>query len=347
MIMYFLPVTILFLVFASLQVTYTLVNRKEKREKKLLVNELLVALLFFSSGILYPFLYQAHNPSLDINVLNFLWITSSIMILAEMILWASIISLNAIKCRYDPERKLARDFSVFKKHFLEDWKYDFRKDVERKLLHMLPVAVIFGIWTIGSLFDVIGLLGQWNIDVFSFSYWLIVTIGFAFVLMFAVADLLRLAAPSGLPNWAIKWYQKSMKPNELETYISSAPLVLSFVPFLFAPFPVFASVALITSLGDAAASLIGKRYGKHKVSEKSKKTVEGYIAGISSTFLIVILTTNVYHSLYPINIGTIVAMATMAAFLFWTIDVFAKNVSDNLLNPLICGGGMWLVVLFA
>ena len=74
-----------------------------------------------------------------------------------------------------------------------------------------------------------------------------------------------------------------MKQSELHTFIASTPLVLSFIPFIFAPFPIFASVALITTGADAVACIIGKKYGKHSLKTNSKKTVEGFIAGGLST----------------------------------------------------------------
>ncbi len=343
--MFFLPVTLIFLGYGTIQLIFTLQNHKEKRQKNFFINELILCFLFFMAGFLFPLMYQSHNPSLDPNVLNFLWATTSIFILIEEFVLGSIVIYDILVCKKNPSLKIERGHENFKKNFIQNWNYDFRKDIERKFFHLVPVIVIFLLWTLGNILDANGVLAQWNIDIYSFSYWLIVTIGFGFVLMFTIADVLKLKKSYLLPKWAIRWYRKSMMPEELETYIASTPLVLSFVPFLFTPFPIFASVTLITSVSDAVASLIGKKYGKYKFFEKSEKTIEGSIAGFASTFILVVLTTIIYNSFMPVDLGTIFVMASVASFIFLMVDIFAKGVNDNILNPILTGFGMWAIVL--
>ncbi len=341
--MYFLPTTIIFISLASISIIQTIKKRVEKKEKHLFTNEILVGLLFLLSGILFPFMYVAHS-NLPVDTLNFLWLSTSLILIFEIILWLSIMFKNSFKVKSKPEE--VWDYKTFCKEFRANWKYDFKKDVERKFLHLLPVFVIFIFWTLGMILDSLGVLAQLGLDTYSFAYWLIITVGFAFCVMFQVADLARLSKPYLLPQWAKSWYSKSMKPDELESYISSAPLVLSFVPFVFAPFPIFAAVALITAGADAAASLVGKKYGKHKFKENSKKTIEGYIAGFSMTFLIVVMVTGIYHPFMAVSIGIIVTMAIVASMLFLLIDAFAGNITDNILNPILTGLGMWWILIF-
>ncbi|MHA1293272.1 MAG: hypothetical protein ACTSQJ_11475 [Promethearchaeota archaeon] len=340
--MYFLPTTLIFIGIAIVTFIYIFKNRKEKIEKHIFINEILVGLLFLLSGILFPFMYQAHSD-LPQNTLNFLWLTTSIILIVEMTVWFSILGKNAYKYKVNPDA--VWNYEQFCEEFRETWVYNFRKDVERKMLHLLPVAVIFLFWTIGMILNSMGILAQWGLDTYSFAFWLIITVGFAFCIMFQVADLARLNKPYLLPVWAQKWYSKSMKPDELDTFISSAPLVLSFVPFVFAPFPIFAAVALITAGADAAASLVGKKYGKHKFKDDSKKTIEGYIAGASMTFLIVVLIAGIYHPFMAVSVGLIMTMAIVATMLFLLIDAFAENITDNILNPILTGLGMWIIIL--
>jgi len=341
--MFFLPITLLFLGHGIILMIFTLKNHKQKRDKKLFTNELIVATLFFAAGLLFPFLYQSHNPTLDPNILNFLWLTSSILILMGEIVWTLVITHEFLVCKKNPSLKIEKNHENFKKYFTQNWNYDFRKDIERKIIHIIPIGVIFIIWTIGNILGIFGVLTQWNIDIYSFCYWIIITIGFGFVLMVAIGDILKINKTYLLPNWAVRWYRKSMIADEVETYVSSTPLVLCFVPFIFAPFPIFASVALITTVSDATASLIGKKYGKHKIFDQSKKTIEGFIAGFTSTFLIVVLITIIYYSFMAVSLGTILIMAIVAAFLFLIIDIFSKHISDNILNPILIGLGMWII----
>jgi dolichol kinase len=118
--------------------------------------------------------------------------------------------------------------------------------------------------------------------------------------MFQVGDLARLNKFYILPEWAKRWFL-SMRPSELDTFVASTPLVLSLIPFVFAPFPILASVALITTGADAVACLIGKKYGTHRLKKNSNKTIEGFIAGGITTLLIVFVVMNVYHFWMPIS----------------------------------------------
>jgi len=321
-------------------------NRKVKREKHIFVNEMLVATLFLLAGILFPFMYGAHSENMPEGTLNYLWGTTSLLLIIEVIVLTTILTKRTIRAKKDPEYLASRNYKEFCEKFTSEWKYDFKKDVERKFLHLLPVFVIFLFWTIGIILDSLGFLAQFGLDNYSFAYWLIITIGYGFCVMFMIADLARLNAFHSIPDWAVVWYSKSMKPSELNSFISSAPLVLSFVPFIFAPFPIFASVALITAGADAAASLIGKKYGKHKFKENSVKTIEGYIAGGAMTFLIVIIISGVYNQFWAVNIGIIMTMAIVASVLFFLVDsVLSHNITDNILNPILTGLGMWVIVL--
>jgi len=317
-------------------------------EKQVFTNEILVALLFLFSGILFPFMYQAHSENIPVSTLNFLWFTTSMLLIAEVVILSGILVKNHYKCKKDPALMKERNYSDFCIRFTSNWEYNFKKDVERKLLHLLPVAVVFFFWTLGTILDNLGILSLWGLDNYSFSIWLIVTIGFGFCVMFGIADLARLNYYHSIPDWARAWYQKSMKPDELDTFISSAPLVLSFVPFIFAPFPLLGAVALITAGADAAASLVGKKYGKRRFREDSVKTIEGYIAGAGMTFLIVVIISGLYIQWMAVSLAIILTMAVVAGLIFFLVDAFfSKTITDNILNPILTGGAMTAILFLS
>ncbi|MEJ2294182.1 MAG: phosphatidate cytidylyltransferase, partial [Candidatus Lokiarchaeota archaeon] len=141
-----------------------------------------------------------------------------------------------------------------------------------------------------------------------------------------------------LPKWAKNWYL-SMRPSELNTFIASTPLVLSFVPCIFA------SVALITTGADATACLIGKKYGQHQLKRGSDKTIEGFIAGGGSTFLIVIIIMILFNQYILVDATKLLLMAISATMLVLIIDYFVDHISDNILNPLMTGFAMWIIYL--
>ena len=87
---------------------------------------------------------------------------------------------------------------------------------------------------------------------------------------------------------------------------------------------VFITGMLIACFSDALAALIGRRCGKKKVKciGGDIKTVEGFLAGTGSAFLI---------GLY--FIGPIYGL--IAAVVFFLLDYFPTKIADNILNPIV------------
>jgi dolichol kinase len=342
--MIFLPTTIIFLALSTATLVYTVKNWKFKINNHSFVNELLITILLFNAGVLYPFMYQFHSPNITITTLNMLWLYSSIIFVIEMTIWLLMLSYNAVMSKRDPNLMKRRDYEDFKRKLINNWSDNVKDEFGRKILHLFTCSVVFIFWIIGMILDRLGILELIGLDIYDFSYWWIITIGYAFVYMFQIADLARLNYFYTLPKWAKKWYL-SMRPNELDTFIASTPLVLSFVPFIFAPFPIFASVSLITTGADAAACLIGKKYGQHQLKNGSDKTIEGFIAGGSSTFIIVIAIMIVFNQYILVDATKLLSMAISATILFLIIDYFVDHISDNILNPLMTGFAMWIIYI--
>jgi dolichol kinase len=342
--MLFLPTSSILLGYAIATFLYLMHHRKEKVKKKLFSNELALVLLFFVSGVLYPFMFQYHSSSISLNTLNILWAISSSLFIIEMIVWAVVLIYNAVISKKYPEIMAQRDYMEYKKKVYERWDDSVKSEFGRKILHLFTCSIIFILWTLGTILENNGILSHFGLNNYSFSHWLIVTIGFAFIFMFQIADLTRLNRYYMLPNWARKWYL-SMRPEETETFIASTPLVLSFVPFIFTPFPIFAAVALISTGADAIACIIGKKYGAHKLRKNSKKTIEGFLAGGFTTFVIVIAIMNIYYYLMPIPIVKIYLMAILSTGIFLLIDYISLRISDNILNPLLIGFIMWIIYI--
>jgi len=338
----YLPTSLIFIGFSVATSIFALINRREKIEKKILINEMIIGFLFLNAGISFPFLYQSHSPGMSLGTLNTLWALTSFIFVLELIIWTGVFVYNAVISKKDPELMAARDYNKYRDQVMQNWVDDLKGEFGRKILHLFTVAVIFVFWTIGTILDSIGFLNSVGLDNYSFSYWWTITVGLAFVIMFAIADLVRLNKSYMLPNWARNWYL-SMRPEELDTFIASTPLVLALVPFIFAPFPILGAVALITTAADGLACIIGKKYGKHPLRKNSEKTVEGFIAGASSTFLIVIVMMILYQTWMPLSFIKILMMALVAMILFMIIDMFISRISDNILNPIFTGFGMWLI----
>lgn len=341
----FLPTSLILLSFFVLTLTYTIKNRKSKIEAKVFTNELLIALLFLMVGVLFPFMYSFHSPNLSHDSLIYLWLFTSIVFIIEMIIWCFMLLYNMILSKNNPEIMAERDYSNYCEEFNSNWEDDLKSEFGRKFLHLIAPLIIFSFWILGFILNETGFLIQWGLDIYSFSYCLIITVGYGFVIMFQVGDLARLNRFYILPKWAKEWF-KVMKLSELHTFVASTPLVLALTPFLFAPFPILASVALITTGADAAACLIGKKYGKHSLRKNSNKTIEGFVSGGLSTFSIVFFISLLFHHWMPVSFEKIILMSIIATILFLLVDFYAKNITDNILNPILTGFGMWIVLLF-
>jgi dolichol kinase len=102
--------------------------------------------------------------------------------------------------------------------------------------------------------------------------------------------------------------------------------ILSFMLYMMGLLYISAYFAgiLIACLSDAAAALIGRCFGKHKVKVRSKETksIEGFIAGVGVAYVIGL-----------IFVGPIYAL--IGAIIFFITDYYPKYTADNILNPIL------------
>ncbi len=96
----------------------------------------------------------------------------------------------------------------------------------------------------------------------------------------------------------------------------------------------FFTGVLIACLSDAAAALTGRKYGKHKVTVRSKdtKSVEGFLAGMVVAYIIGFILVGPIYGI----IGVII---------FFITDYFPIFTADNLLNPIFIPIGIQLFIL--
>lgn len=158
-------------------------------------------------------------------------------------------------------------------------------------------------------------------------------------LMFAIiSDLIRIIWG---PEYSIfNFLTKSMLRNKEinatgpQIYIITG-FIFSYMLYMVGILHILAvfSGILIACLSDAAAALVGRRYGKHKVIVRSKdtKSVEGFLAGIVLAYIIGL-----------ILVGPIYAL--IGALIFFLTDYFPIYTADNILNPIFIPLGMQLFI---
>jgi dolichol kinase len=96
---------------------------------------------------------------------------------------------------------------------------------------------------------------------------------------------------------------------------------------------VFAGI-LIACLSDAAAALVGRKYGKHKIKVRSgdSKSIEGFLAGTLVAYLIGL-----------IFVGPVYAI--IGALIFFLTDYLPIYTADNILNPIFIPIGIQIFIL--
>jgi len=338
-----IPVMVEFFVFGLFSTRHAMTMRHAKDPETLeftnastFYNEFLVSILFFSCGLLWPFLYiptQASEAGIDL-----LYNVSSLFILGFSANWLIQCSYNYFSCQKNPAEKQQR--LEEQANLLASYRvgaYSTAVDIKRKVLHVIPGTVILAIQILAIVLN--GVPGFYNgvgIDKAAFCIFGEVIVGSNFIFMFQYADLLRLQSFYQLPPWAKRWFFSSLKKNEMKSFSSATTLILALFPFVMGPAQILLTLAFVSSLADAASSLFGRRFGKHVFPRGSTKTIEGYVAGAVTAFLIAMLFLNWFNESGFSQVVIILTAIAIAVVVF-LIDVTTKTLWDNILNPLLLG----------
>jgi len=320
------------------------------------ISELIYGFAYILNGLILYFIFGWNN--LNEQSQNYIYaLLFFVFISILLFLWIFNIIPTKIKIKKHPEllkedAKLLRIpdlyFKKVENEYQKNESKDIIRDISRKLLHLLVlVIVVFGHEYTKSIESKLISIGLNSLAMRNFIYY---SIAFFFLLMFSTADLIRNNKFELLPDWALKWYSKSLElKTERYTFISSVPFLLSLL--LLAPFNNFTIIivpTLVSCISDSAASIIGKNFGTHKfmkIGNYPNKSIEGTIAGCLTSFLGTFLAFEVY----PISNITFISQVLISIFVgcaFFYTDVFSKYVVDNVLNVILPAIIMVLFVYF-
>ncbi|MHA1266513.1 MAG: diacylglycerol/polyprenol kinase family protein [Candidatus Helarchaeota archaeon] len=163
------------------------------------------------------------------------------------------------------------------------------------------------------------------------------------------ADFIRIK----LPKYFIflRGISQQWRDTELHTFGPQVYMALGavFCVLFFTP-PIAAVALVIAGLGDGMATIIGITRGRRKLRKGSKKTWEGAIAGIITSFifgfliyLVMISLAGKYGAFYSGSIGEGLIVCLGGTLTFFLIDYSTPPISDNILNPVLCGVVMALL----
>jgi len=205
--------------------------------------------------------------------------------------------------------------------------WDFRKEVGRKLIHLLSISFLV-IYIISA-------------STFSHRVALLI-LGFLLIVLIEF-EYLRVELGMKLPILSVLWrYKRAKERNKLggEVYF----LIGSILCLALFDLRVAAAAILMTTFGDLAAALIGKRFGRLWIPKLKNRAVEGVAAElvvdlIIGFFIIRTLTDGSVwwlssaipfgQPIWPIIIG----MALTAT----VVETLVSKLDDNLLIPFFSG----------
>ncbi|MFX1238699.1 MAG: diacylglycerol/polyprenol kinase family protein [Promethearchaeota archaeon] len=346
-----LPVSVLFIVNGVVHLFYgKKLNEKFEKEHNF-YDTIVLLLLWIGAGIVYPFYFTVDKASIELYLCLG---TLTICMLAPFIIFA-ILYYQKRKIKKNPAIRERRTIEEFIKSYDEEnnnEEHSYKTDITRKALHLFPAALIIFIWVYS-----VNLWGNlwrqdlvWGISGEYYGKLLILTIGYSGILIFAALDYVRLSTHIFnrnlyhlIPDRVIKLLGKSIKRKEIYEFTKPVALVLTLAIIFFLPFPVFCAAALIATLGDAAASLFGKRFGRVRLSKKSQKTLEGCIAGFLTSFGLSVLSFLVFGDVMTHE--KILIVSFIGAIVFLVIDITNPRIDDNILNPLLCSLVMLMLYL--
>ena len=277
-----LPVTLFFIGNAVTWLYYGL-RLKRVYETHNFTNTILTCILWVVAGVCFPFFYLHYTLGI-----SFFQILSECCILGVTPTLLIIIlyyqkKLITQKPEIEEQRTLANVLRHFKidpeklgrqtldgNEFHEE-AYSLKTDVRRKIFHFVPAFAIIGLWIFATRIwaDYFGLDQIWQISGKDFGIFLILTVGFSGIFVFATLEYLCFSYL--FPRWNVfplipgkvsDLLFNAMKPRELTEFIKPIALILAMVPIFFLPFSLFASVTLGATLAMVSASVFGKAYGQ-------------------------------------------------------------------------------------
>ncbi|MCP4763139.1 MAG: hypothetical protein GY870_15290 [archaeon] len=314
-------------------------NPEKKNHPEYFINELLVAIMFFVLVILYPFIFDifVQGVSDPESVLSQIYFHVWDSLTVQLVIW-NIYLFFAQK--NDKKHNRAIVYNDWKELVVSSYKEGTKSNLQRKAMHSLAGIIIVSLYYAGVALESSLIAGGW--DSVSFSMFLTVCVGVHFIWIMNIFDLLRLneGTFTKMGQFARTWSEKTIHPNEMNTFASATIMIMALIPFIILPPSpaLLISISLIGAIADAMASIVGKKFGKiRSKKEGTKKTAEGYIAGSLTAYLLVLLVHSIWQfgSLGLLEVNIIAIGAGLAIFI---VDKYLSQiVSDNFLNPVACG----------
>jgi len=185
----------------------------------------------------------------------------------------------------------------------ESSKNQLRKELKRKAFHLLVLVlpIVYAILPNDSQTNALLVIG-----------------GAVFAVFLLVMEAIRLRNPSFFANH----FARMSESDKIAAYIPT--FFVAYIIFLSFGFKIVVISMCVSALGDAAAALVGMRFGSHPMPFTEKKSLEGLFAGFSVTFIIGGIFAKIWLAL---------GLALILVATDFIEDPKTTFLSDNFLNP--------------
>ena len=185
------------------------------------------------------------------------------------------------------------------------------KEYLRKLIHIFNLSIPIGYMYIVP------------------EKWMMVLILFGISILFLFVDIMRHRVPI-VKNLFGNIFGSMLRSHERDGKLTGATWVMfgSVITIMLFSKQVAIIALIFMSIGDTAAGLIGQRFGKHKIWNKSW---EGFIAGLAVCIIIAL-----NYKLLPIHVSVAGAIAAMV------MELLPIPLDDNFKIPLGAGAIMMM-----
>jgi len=196
--------------------------------------------------------------------------------------------------------------------------WNFKNELARKAIHFFSLLIILVYFLVSDFFN----------QRIALTFLVLILI------IFIEFEFLRLEVRRKIPilNKIWAWTRRRKEKHLLGGdvfFLLGAILVLA----VFDPKIAIAAI-LMTTFGDLAAALIGKKFGKHKIIKN--KTWEGSLSELAINLIIGVIVFLVYQDL-PFSTWQPWAVISVMALTATLVETSVNKLDDNLLIPVFAG----------
>jgi dolichol kinase len=151
-------------------------------------------------------------------------------------------------------------------------------------------------------------------------------------------DLARMTSHPIWTKFGVKLFGSMIRPKEKEGFTgASYILTTDFLVILMFDKPVALCAIAFIALGDSAAAMVGRRWGRHKYGNKSFEGSFGFFIAASAPAIL-------FHLIFPGQLPLLVGIS--GALVATVVEGMTNRSDDNMTVPILSGLFMQVLLAF-